>query len=318
MMAAMRAATIDDGTIAVQDHPDPEPGPGEVLVRVRGAGPERRRHPPAQGRLPGAARLAGGHPRPRAGGRGRRGSAPAPSASPRATASWRSSAAAGRPSSRVVHERQLMPVPDGARLAAGGRHARGLHHRARRALHPGRAARRRAAARPRRGGRRRHGGGAARPRRRRARHRDGAQRRHCATRSSELGAARGHRPRGLRGARPVRRRARARRRAEHARGTSRRSTPLGRIVVIGVGAGFKAEVNLLALMGKRGTLRASTLRARPLEEKALTARRMERHVLPLFERGELACPVAETFALDQVDRRLRRASRPAASSARSS
>ena len=38
--------------------------------------------------------------------------------------------------------------------------------------------------------------------------------------------------------------------------------------MIGVGAGFKAEVNLLALMGKRAALRASTLRARPLEEKA--------------------------------------------------
>jgi putative PIG3 family NAD(P)H quinone oxidoreductase len=74
----------------------------------------------------------------------------------------------------------------------------------------------------------------------------------------------------------------------------------GRIVVIGVGAGFKAEVNLLALMGKRGTLRASTLRARPLEEKALTARRMEREVLPALERGALRVPVAATYALDDV------------------
>src|SRR3712207_8089237 len=72
----------------------------------------------------------------------------------------------------------------------------------------------------------------------------------------------------------------------------------GRIVVIGVGAGFKAEVNLLALMGKRATLRASTLRARPLEEKAATARAMEREVLPLFAAGALRVPVAETFALD--------------------
>ena len=74
----------------------------------------------------------------------------------------------------------------------------------------------------------------------------------------------------------------------------------GRIVVIGVGAGAKAEVNLVALMGKRGTLRASTLRVRPLEEKALTARRLERHVLPLFAAGALRVPVAETFALDDV------------------
>jgi putative PIG3 family NAD(P)H quinone oxidoreductase len=74
----------------------------------------------------------------------------------------------------------------------------------------------------------------------------------------------------------------------------------GRVVIIGVGAGAKAELNLLALMAKRGSIRASTLRARPLEEKAATARAMERHVLPLFERGALRVPVAETFALDDV------------------
>jgi NADPH:quinone reductase len=74
----------------------------------------------------------------------------------------------------------------------------------------------------------------------------------------------------------------------------------GRIVVIGVGAGFKAELNLLALMGKRASIMASTLRPRPLEEKALTARAMERSVLPLLARGEVRVPVAETFPLDQV------------------
>jgi len=75
----------------------------------------------------------------------------------------------------------------------------------------------------------------------------------------------------------------------------------GRIVVIGVGGGFKAELNLLALMGKRATIRASTLRARPLEEKAATARAMERHVLPLFDRGLLTVPIAETFGLDDAE-----------------
>ena len=75
---------------------------------------------------------------------------------------------------------------------------------------------------------------------------------------------------------------------------------LGRIVVIGVGTGFKAEVNLLAVMGQRLTIGGSTLRARPLEEKAATARAMEREVLPLFERGSLRVPVAETFPLERV------------------
>ena len=75
---------------------------------------------------------------------------------------------------------------------------------------------------------------------------------------------------------------------------------LGRIVVIGVGAGFKAEVNLLAVMGQRLRISGSTLRARPLEEKADTARLMEREVLPLFERGALHVPVAQSFPLDAV------------------
>jgi NADPH2:quinone reductase len=75
----------------------------------------------------------------------------------------------------------------------------------------------------------------------------------------------------------------------------------GRIVVIGVGAGFKAELNLLALMGKRASIMASTLRSRPLEEKALTARAMERSVLPLLARGEVRPPIAETFPLDAVN-----------------
>src|SRR5919106_1766050 len=34
----MRAATIRDGDIAVQEHSDPRPGTGEVLVRVHAAG----------------------------------------------------------------------------------------------------------------------------------------------------------------------------------------------------------------------------------------------------------------------------------------
>ncbi len=74
----------------------------------------------------------------------------------------------------------------------------------------------------------------------------------------------------------------------------------GRIVVIGVGAGATTELNLLALMMKRARIMASTLRARPLEEKAATARALERHVLPLVEAGKLRVPVAETFPLDQA------------------
>jgi len=74
----------------------------------------------------------------------------------------------------------------------------------------------------------------------------------------------------------------------------------GRIAVIGVSAGAKSELNLLALMGKRARIHGSTLRARPLEEKAITARLVEREVLPLFVAGELRVPVAETFPLAEA------------------
>jgi putative PIG3 family NAD(P)H quinone oxidoreductase len=85
----------------------------------------------------------------------------------------------------------------------------------------------------------------------------------------------------------------------------------GRVCVIGVAAGAKAELNLLALMGKRARIHGSTLRARPLEEKALAARALEREVLPLFQAGTgeppgsgarpaLTVPVAETFPLEQA------------------
>ena len=75
----------------------------------------------------------------------------------------------------------------------------------------------------------------------------------------------------------------------------------GRIVVIGIGAGAKGELNLAALMAKQGSIQASTLRPRPLEQKSLAARLVEREVLPLVEAGELAVPVAATFPLDQVE-----------------
>jgi NADPH:quinone reductase len=72
----------------------------------------------------------------------------------------------------------------------------------------------------------------------------------------------------------------------------------GRIAVIGVPAGVKAELNLLALMGRRARIHGSTLRARPLEEKALAARSLEREVLGLFEDGRLRVPVAAALPLD--------------------
>ena len=74
----------------------------------------------------------------------------------------------------------------------------------------------------------------------------------------------------------------------------------GRIAIIGVGAGFKGELNLLALMGTRGRIHGSTLRPRPLEEKAIVAHRVERHVLPLLAGGRVTVPLAATFSFADV------------------
>ncbi|WP_026910683.1 zinc-binding dehydrogenase [Patulibacter minatonensis] len=80
----------------------------------------------------------------------------------------------------------------------------------------------------------------------------------------------------------------------------RRLATGGRIVVIGVGAGPKGEINLFQLMAARGRIMGSTLRARPLEEKAAAARRIEREVLPLVARGAITVPVAATYPLDDA------------------
>jgi len=76
----------------------------------------------------------------------------------------------------------------------------------------------------------------------------------------------------------------------------------GRIAVIGVGGtGPTAEINLLQVMQKRARIHGSTLRARPLEQKAAAARLVETEVLPWFEDGRLTVPVAETFPLDEAE-----------------
>jgi NADPH:quinone reductase len=293
----MRAAVIADGGVAVQERPDPEPGAGEVLVRVRAAG------------LNGADMLQ------------RKGAYPAPPGSPPDIPGLELAgevAALGPGAQRfaegdrvmaivggggqaelcVVHERQLMPVPD--RLdwpAAGGvpevfttAHdavftQAGLRAGERLLVH-GAAG----------------GVGTAAVQLGRAAGADvTATVRNEALRQGvqELGADAVLAPDAY---------------AEHGPydvvlelvGAPNIPDSLdalntaGRIVVIGVGGGFKAELNLLALMGRRASIMASTLRTRPLEEKALTARAMERSVLPLLERGDVRVPVAATFGLDEV------------------
>jgi putative PIG3 family NAD(P)H quinone oxidoreductase len=74
----------------------------------------------------------------------------------------------------------------------------------------------------------------------------------------------------------------------------------GRICVIGVGAGATVELDLRRLMGKRGRIHGSTLRNRPIEEKAIAARLVEKMVLPGFASGDLSVPVTATFPLEEA------------------
>ncbi len=74
----------------------------------------------------------------------------------------------------------------------------------------------------------------------------------------------------------------------------------GRVAIIGVGAGARAELDLLALMGKRGRIHGSTLRARSLEDKAIAARAVEHHVLGLLAERRVVVPVAAEYPLAEA------------------
>jgi len=293
----VRAATIRDGEVLVEEHPDPEPGAGQVLVRVRAAG------------VNGADMLQ------------RRGRYPAPAGSPQDVPGLELAGevealgdgaarfsvgdrvmgivgGGGQAELAVVHERQLMPVPDAVAFpdAGGLPEVFTTAHDAlftRAALRPGERLLVHGAA---------GGVGTAAVQ---LAHRLGAHVtatvRNPDTRDavSQLGADAVLEPEGF---------------EEHGPfdvilelvGAPNLAADVkaldaeGRIVVIGIGAGAKAELNLAVLMAKRGRIMASTLRARPLEQKAATARAMEREVLPWFAREELRVPVATTFALDDV------------------
>jgi putative PIG3 family NAD(P)H quinone oxidoreductase len=293
----MRAVTLNDGDLTVDEHADPTPGAGEVLVRVRAAGVngadmmQRRGLYPAPpgapqdipglelaGEVaalgPGAARFAEGD---------------------RVMAVV---AGGGQAELAVVHERGLMPVPEVLEWPEAGGFPEvfttahdALFSQA--GLKPGERLLVHGAA---------GGVGTAAVQLGRAAGADvtGTVRNEALRAGVEALGARAIDPEGF---------------EEHGEfdvvlelvGAPNLAANVGalatggRIVVIGVSAGAKAELNLLALMGKRGRIMASTLRARPLEEKADAMRKVEKHVLPLVDAGTVKVPVAETFALDEAE-----------------
>lgn len=295
----MRAATIRDGEIVTAEHPDPAPGPGEVLVRVRAAGLNSADqmqvlgyYPPPPGLgipedIPGL-ELAGDVVQV-----GRNATRFSPGDRVMAVV-----AGAGQAELAVVHQSQLMPVPDGLSWPGAGGFPEvfmtaydaifgqaGLQAGETLLVHGAAGGVGTAAVQL----------GAAAGARVVATVRNPGSRDAVAA----LGADQVIAPDGFAGHGPfdvIIELVGAANLAENVASLASR----GRIVVIGVGVGATAEIDLRALMIKRGRISASMLRARPLEEKAVLARQLEKRVLPMVTAGRVRVPVAAAFALDEA------------------
>jgi putative PIG3 family NAD(P)H quinone oxidoreductase len=80
----------------------------------------------------------------------------------------------------------------------------------------------------------------------------------------------------------------------------------GRLAIIGMQGGIKAELNIATLLGKRAAISATSLRARPLDEKAAIVAAVREHVWPLIEGGHVRpvvdreLPMSEAASAHQV------------------
>ena len=74
----------------------------------------------------------------------------------------------------------------------------------------------------------------------------------------------------------------------------------GRLVVIGMQGGTKAELDLGKLLTKRGAVIATSLRARPVEGKSAICAGVVEHVWPLVAEGKVRPIVHEVLGLDDV------------------
>ncbi|MFI6277493.1 NAD(P)H-quinone oxidoreductase [Streptomyces sp. NPDC050988] len=61
----------------------------------------------------------------------------------------------------------------------------------------------------------------------------------------------------------------------------------GRLAIIGMQGGIKGELNIATLLGKRGAVTATSLRARPAGEKAAIVAAVREHVWPLVSAGHV-------------------------------
>src|SRR3954462_5899013 len=118
-LAPMRAATIRDGRIEVAEHPDPEPQDGQLLVRVRAAGLNGADMMQLAGRYPAPPDAPAASPGRELGGEvvpcGRRAGRFEPGDRVMAIVSG-----GGQAEFAVVHERTAIPVPEELDWTAAG------------------------------------------------------------------------------------------------------------------------------------------------------------------------------------------------------
>lgn len=74
----------------------------------------------------------------------------------------------------------------------------------------------------------------------------------------------------------------------------------GRLVIIGVTSGIKAELNLALMMVKRQQIIGSVLRSRPVSEKGEIVAEFTRLALPKFADRTIVPIIEKVFTLDQV------------------
>ena len=75
----------------------------------------------------------------------------------------------------------------------------------------------------------------------------------------------------------------------------------GRLVIIGLQGGAKAEIDLGALLVKRAAIMATSLRARPSEEKSMIVSNMVAQVWPLIADGTVKPIIYRTFDLSEAN-----------------
>jgi NADPH:quinone reductase-like Zn-dependent oxidoreductase len=74
----------------------------------------------------------------------------------------------------------------------------------------------------------------------------------------------------------------------------------GRIILVGLLGGSAGEVDLGMILRNRLTIRGTTLRSRPMEEKIAVTERFAQHMLPLLADGTIKPIIDRLFPIDQA------------------